>query len=69
MKRTNERTNERANRQILISNGVQMIVEITFESHIRMHSFLAALKNIETLMIHAIVSSTYLSQTFPNAHE
>jgi hypothetical protein len=60
---------KRTNRQILISNGVQMIVETTFESHIKMYSLLVALKNIETFIIHAIVSNTYLSQTFPNAYE
>jgi hypothetical protein len=29
-----------SNRQILISNGVQMIVEITFGSHMIMHGLL-----------------------------
>jgi hypothetical protein len=60
---------KQTNRQILISNGVQMIVEITFESHKRMYSLLVTLKTIETLMIHEFVSGTYLSQTLPNAHE
>jgi hypothetical protein len=60
---------KQTNRQILISNGVQITVEITFESHIRMYSLLVALKTIETFMIHIIVLNTYLSQTLPNAHE
>jgi hypothetical protein len=60
---------KQTNRQILISNGVQITVEITFESHIRMYSLLVALKNTETFMIHIIVLNTYLSQTLPNAHE